>query len=546
MAGDYQPIPFGKKKAEPAPAPIEETPPPASEEDYHGFGPRPAQDAMQHADLNPETHKVWRDPNKLPKNIEAEAALLGAMMIDNRLVDQCRERVRPEHFFDPLHQWIYETIIMLCDQGKVANPVTLKPMADANGDMLKSVGGPGYLAMLTGSGAALIGARDFADQVAELAKRRDILRVIDEADVILNQRYDPDALDVAVGKIDSALMEATAEGSKSRQTSLGAAVRETVEAAQGNRPKNGILVAGFADWNAIVGRMPGGMVLYLGGRPSMGKTALAAKVAKAAASWVDEGADELNQAVEFWSLETTSDVIGRRMLADEMFDPGVTSGYEALVAGDKLTMADWRAIAAAQERLDALPLGLDDPDVLYVENLAADIRRKQRKWERKGKRLALGVIDYLGLMQTIKGFSNGEQRLSYISRMVKAAAKQTGVPLIVLCQLSRAVEQRENKRPMLVDLRESGSLEQDADVVVFVYRDQYYLERSEPPKDQEQKHAEWAAQMLAARDRFEIYSAKKKEGALVKREAYFIADHQAVRPSSFKMPGASYDLFAED
>lgn len=463
-------------------------------------------------------------PEVLPHNTDAEAALLGALMIDNRLVDSV-SFLTEDDFYDPMHGRIYARIVATVHSEKAANPVTLRPFFEADQDM-KEVGGAGYLGMLTGSGAAVIGARDFAQQIADLSKLRQIYTALQSAAgkaLDTSEDIDPATL---LAELDSDIANIGAQAEKIPSATIAEAFDEVMDEfaeIEEGKPPAGITIERFKDWNAIVGRMEEGDLIFLGARPSMGKTGVAVAVALGAAA--------AGEPTEFFSLEMDKRKMTRRAIADLIYQPGVTSGYTSLVAG-KRTMDDVRAMNDARELLADWPLYISDPAHMNVEDLAPAIRRRQRMLARRGLTLKLAIVDYLGRLGTAKPFKSETEQVSYISRVLKATAKICKIPLVVLVQLSRAVEGRENKRPMLADLRQSGSLEQDADTVVFLYRDEYYLERAEPPKETE-KWNKWADELAAVRDVMEIYSSKRREGPLLKKLAKFFTAHQAVRDHDF-------------
>lgn len=464
-------------------------------------------------------------PVQLPANVEAEASLLGALMIDNRLVEDVTFLTTAD-FFEPMHGKLFEKIQELAHRGQVANPVTLRPYFMADEDM-KQLGGPAYLAQLTGSGAALIGARDFAQQIKELTYLRQLYGVCTEfAERALDTSEDVDPATI-LAQLDAEISTIGVQADRMRSATIAEAWDEVEaemdEIDDGAEPA-GFTIKGLNDWNAIVGRMEEGDLIYLGARPSMGKTAVGLAVAAGAAA--------AGQPTELILLEGDRRKATRRIMANMIYRPGVTSTYEQLSAG-KRTMHDRAAMREAREVLNSWPLFVDDPDQMNVEEIVPAIRRRQRKLARKGQTLKLVVIDYLGRLGTAKQFKSERDQVSYISRKLKEAAKVCKVVLVVLVQLSRTLESRDNKRPMLADLRDSGSLEQDADTVVFLYRDEYYLERTEPPKEKHEKWNKWADEMTAVRDQLEMYSSKRREGALLKKLAKFFTAFQAIRDHNF-------------
>ncbi len=470
---------------------------------------------------------------EVPRNVEAEAALLGALMIDNRLTDGVGA-LEEAHFYDPLHGRIFAAIVRFVRGGGKATPVTLRPLFDADPGMIE-LGGVSYLASLTGSGAGLIGARQFAAQIVDLAR----LRAIAEAGQAIAAR----ALDTSEEVSPEARLEeaeallselASFRNSTAAPVSFGSAIAMAAAAvrdvSEGKRTL-GVKVEGLPEWNeAVGGGVPAGDLVYLAGRPSMGKTVLALRVAR--------GAARAGHGVLFISREMKVLPIAMRMLADLMFEAGSPLTMDDLKHG-RASKADFRLMAELGADADTLPLVFEEPATLNVGSIAPMIRRHARAMEKRGQKLELVVIDYVGLLDPAKGRGNREQEISDISRALKAAALSTSVGIVALSQLSRAVEQREDKRPQLSDLRDSGSLEADADAVIFVYRAQYYLERAEPPAG-DNRRSQWEMDLEAARDRLSMISAKVRQGSIGTRQCWYFGEHQAVRSDALYRDGGGH------
>jgi replicative DNA helicase len=475
----------------------------------------------------------------MPHNVEAEAALLGALMIDNRLIDNLPP-IQPTHFFEPLHGEIFDAIRMKVGRSELANPVTLKPYFDSH-EAMQEVGGVAYLAQLTGSGAAVIGARDFADQILQLANLRALI-CISRKTIERCERTDIEDADAAAiaGDMETVISE-TLVSSEIRKSTVTFAqafdeLGEEYRAIENGAAQPGFTINRYHDWNAACGRMEPQDFILLGARPSMGKTGVGCTVAL--------GAAEAGVGTDFLSLEMDRRKASRRIIAELLYDVDDPIPYEALTAG-KLSMAQWRRFEAAKDAIANLPLTVSDPPVMYVEDVAPHIRKRQREFDKRGSKLQLVVLDYLGRLDTRRKFNGATETVSHISKTLKAAAKETNVALVALAQLSRALEQRENKRPMLADLRDSGSLEQDADTVVFLYREEYYLERAEP-KHGTEKWDKWSDEISSVRDDLEIFSAKKREGALTKRVSKFLTRFQAVLDSNDPRVVGAPGLFNDD
>jgi len=459
----------------------------------------------------------------LPQNVEAEAALLGALMIDNRLVEDVQLKLRPDHFFEPLHGRIYESILRMTDANRVANPVTLKPMFDGD-EAMKEVGGPAYLAQLTGSGAAIIGARDFAAQIYDLALLRALVGVgRDLVEGALDTSEEIAPLE-QIEKAETELYKVAEEGgAEGKAKTFGEASKLALEMAERALNSGGHLsgfTTGLDSLNTKIGGLHKSDLTIVAGRPGMGKSALATNMAVAAAQRFLRDAEDgiapeksAGAPVVLFSLEMSADQLATRILAEQS---GITS--ENLRTG-RITQHEFRDLARAAAELQSLPLYIDDTPGLTIAALRTRARRLKRQ-----KGIGLVVVDYLQLLQgTGKGNDNRVQEISEISRGLKQLAKELDVPVIGLSQLSRQVEQREEKRPQLSDLRESGSIEQDADIVLFIYREDYYVKGVEvemPTPDEaatnperRQKYEDWDAKYQAVKGKAEIIVAKQRHGS---------------------------------
>ena len=463
------------------------------------------------------------EPQQLPRNVEAEAAMLGAMMIDNRLADDLLDRLEPAHFYEPLHGRIFAAIRTLRSNDMLATPVTLRPMFDADEGM-RELGGPAYLAGLTGSGAGLIGARQFATQIYDLAMLRALVTVgrtlVDRA-MDTSEEVNPRAqIELAEEELYKVAGDGGAENAvKSFAQATTMAVKMAERALQSGGNLSGV-TTGLDSINAKIGGMHHSDLMILAGRPGMGKTSLATNIAfNAAQRWMRDmrdgiaPADSVGAKVAFFSLEMSADQLATRILSEQS---GISS--EALRMG-KISKADFSRLASAAGELENLPLFIDDTGGLSISALHTRVRRLQR---RHNNEIGLVVVDYLQLLTgSGKGSSeNRVQEISEISRGLKTLAKDLNVPVLALSQLSRAVEQREDKRPMLSDLRESGSIEQDADMVWFVYREDYYVAAKEPKRPTEgddarvfDDHSKWAADMERVYGLAELIVAKQRHGA---------------------------------
>jgi replicative DNA helicase len=466
----------------------------------------------------------------LPHNIEAEAALLGALMIDNRLVEDIGLKLKAHHFFEPLHGRIYEAILKLTDSNRVANPVTLRPLFDGD-ENIKEVGGAAYLAQLTGSGAAVIGARDFAGQIYDLALLRSLIGVgRDLVEGALDTSEDVAPL-AQIERAETELYKVAEQGgAEGRAKTFGEAALDSIRNAEAALNRGGGLTgitSGFTGLNSRIGGLQRSDLIIVAGRPGMGKTALATNMAFAAAErFLQDQADGIEASraagapIAIFSLEMSAEQLVTRVLSEQS---QVTA--EQIRTGN-LARQEFANFARTADRLHSLPFYIDDTPGLTIAALRARARRLKRQ-----KGIGLVVVDYLQLLSgSGKGSSadNRVQEISEISRGLKQLAKELDVPVIGVSQLSRAVEQREDKRPQLSDLRESGSIEQDADIVLFVYREEYYLKAHEPkhpipgdPVEVFTAFEEWESKHRQVAGMAELIVAKNRHGGTGKERLRF-------------------------
>jgi replicative DNA helicase len=457
----------------------------------------------------------------LPANVEAEAALLGALMLDNRLVEDVGLKLKPHHFHEELHGRIYDSILKLTDKNMVANPVTLRPMFEAD-EAMKQVGGAGYLATLTGSGATLIAAKDFAQQIYDLALLRALIGVgRDLVESALDTSEEVAPLE-QIEKAESELYKVAEEGgADGKAKSFSEATRDALQTAERALNSGGHLsgiTTGLESLNAKIGGLHNSDLIIIAGRPGMGKSALGTNIAFAAAQRflrdTEDGIEPEKSAgapVAMFSLEMSADQLATRILAEQS---GISS--ENLRMG-KISKQEFRQLARAAAELESLPFYIDDTPGLTIAALRARARRLKRQ-----KGIGMVIVDYLQLLQGTGRNANDNRvnEISEISRGLKTLAKELNVPVIGLSQLSRAVEQREDKRPQLSDLRESGSIEQDADIVLFIYREDYYL-AAKQPGDEDPGFAEWQEEMGRVYGLAEILVAKQRHGATGKVRVKF-------------------------
>jgi len=451
----------------------------------------------------------------VPHNYDAEKALLAALLANNRVYDLVCDFLLPEHFFDALHGRIYEAIGRLVRRDVRADAITLKNLFDQDG-ALAEIGGAQYLVDLTQSVVTVINADDYAHVVRDLFLRRRLLDVTDHVrdDAVLfggvHERSAEDVLESAEASLaELAARVSPDQGLVSVRVIAAAAMRE-IEAAW--KRGYGGLSTGFPSWNKRTGGMFPADLIILAGRPSMGKTTLADNVGVNVALLARRAMaaeQERIGAVAMFSHEMAATQIYKKMLARE-------SGISAHRMRRGSIDGVWDQIAAASEDLAALPIFIDDATGLTPGQVLSRARRVKRKHG-----LALIIIDYLQMMRADGRHENRVQEVSAITRGLKAVAKQLDVPVLALSQLSRALESRDDKRPQLSDLRESGSIEQDADVVLFVYRPEFYLKNAEPRRRSNEtsdhfseRLSRWQDEITAWANRSEIIIAKQRQGPI--------------------------------
>jgi replicative DNA helicase len=447
-----------------------------------------------------------------PHNIEAEQALIGAILVNNEAYYRVSDFLEPRHFFEPTHQRLFELATTLIRAGKVASPVTLKtflpPDADIAGLTLSQ-----YLARLAAEATTVINAQDYGRTISDLSLRRsliligeDMVNVAFDAPVDFSPRSQIEDAErrlyelAEIGRYDGGFQRFAA--------ALTTAVDMAARAYQRDGRLSGI-ATGLEDLDRQMGGLQPSDLIILAGRPGMGKTALATNIAyNVARAWRSEprpdGREETVNGgiVGFFSLEMSAEQLATRIISEQ------TEIASYRIRRGEIDPGDFDRIAAVAREMQALPLYIDETGGLSIAQLAARARRLKRQ-----RGLDLLVIDYLQLLQgSMRRASEGRvQEVTEITTGLKALAKDLNVPILALSQLSRQVENRDDKRPQLADLRESGSIEQDADVVVFVFREEYYLKNKEPRAGTEE-HFKWQAEMDAVHGKAEVIIGKQRHG----------------------------------
>lgn len=458
----------------------------------------------------------------LPHNIEAERALLGAVLVNNNSYDKIGDFVQPDHFYLPAHGRIFEAIRTLISRGQIADTKTLRGLFE-NDPSLASVGGAQYLVDLAADVITVINTVDYGQLIHDLHLRR---KLIELGEDIVNSAYQQTLEEPAIKQIEGTeqrLFELAQTGELDRgfvklEKSLLVSLRLAEEAYKRDNHVTGV-TTGLRDLDRKLGGFQKSDLIILAGRPSMGKTALATNIAFSAARAAYETANKEGSAVAFFSLEMSSEQLATRLL-----------GEHSQVPSDKIRRGeiqadDFSKFMDATKILSRAPLYIDDTPGLSV----ASLRTRARRLKRIVPTLGLIVIDYLQLLHgSQRNGDNRVQEVSEITRGLKGLAKELEVPVIALSQLSRAVEARDDKRPQLADLRESGSIEQDADVVMFVYREEYYHSRAEPTQRQDenedkfnQRYSRWQERGNQISNVAEVIIAKQRHGPIGTVEVHF-------------------------
>ncbi len=472
------------------------------------------------ANIRPLLPAALPEAESLPQNVEAEQQLLGAILTNNDVFDRIAALVKPEHFFDPVHQRIFERASARIQKNALASPVTLKPFFEDDAG-LKELGGPAYLVRLAGAAISAYAARDYAQMIYDLAVRRELIALgRDIAAKAARVEVESEPREQIV-EAEQRLYKLGEQGHAERGfQSFLKAVTDAVNHANAAYQRDGGLAGiatGLIDLDKKLGGLHPSDLLILAGRPSMGKTSLATNIAFNIAKAHKRGRlpDGSEGSVEggivgFFSLEMSAEQLAARILSEASEVPS-----EQIRRGD-MTEAEFRRFVEAAKALESCPLYIDDTPALPISQVAARARRLKRTHG-----LDLLIVDYL---QLLKGTGKGENRVNEVSEItqgLKAIAKELNIPVIALSQLSRAVESRDDKRPQLSDLRESGSIEQDADVVMFVFREEYYREREKPGDHELEKMAQWQQIMENVHGKAEVVIGKQRHGPIGSVELSF-------------------------
>ena len=449
----------------------------------------------------------------VPMNIEAEQALLAALLTSNSVYERISDFLRPEQFYDDVNGKIFEAIAKLLENNQLADPLTLKNYF-LQKDEMELIGGDRYLIELAKNAPILSNTATYGKLIYDLYQRREILKISDEItneansfDLEINASQIIEKAEVKLYNLSSTGQ--ISQDFKKFSTSLVEAINSAESAYKREGQLSGI-ATGFTDLDQLLGGFHKTDLMILAGRPSMGKTALATNIAFKMVNTKSIDDENKKNVVGFFSLEMSSEQLATRILAE---DSSISS--EKIRRG-QLNSNDFQKIVKSSQTLGDLSLYIDDSPNLSISALRTRARRLKRKYG-----LNAIVIDYLQLVRpSLSRPDNRVLEIAEMTRNLKSLAKELNIPVLCLSQLSRQVEQRDDKRPQLSDLRESGAIEQDADVVMFIYREEYYIERKEPSPGTED-YQKWQEKMAKIHNVAEVLVAKQRHGPIGKVNLHF-------------------------
>ena len=460
--------------------------------------------------LSKDVTKISREA---PMNIGAEQALLGAILSNNLALEKVENFLEPEHFSSKINALIFKTLKKLISNDQVADLNTLKVFLENDPDFISN-GGISYLLKISENSISIINSKQYGELIYDLFIRR---KLINLGTNLINDSYDnfeDKNSDIIIENTESNLYNLTSDGDTQKgPKQFDNILSLTIDYAEKAYKKSSDVIGlktGLNDFDKKIGGLHKSDLIIIAGRPSMGKTAFATNIA----SNICNGKNNDNKTnVLFFSLEMSSEQLATRVISElsQISSEGIRTG--------NLSKTDFEKIIVASEQLKNLSLFIDDSPALTISSIRTRSRRLKRKFG-----LDLIIIDYLQLINGESRNSNDNRvkEISDITRGLKAIAKELNIPVVALSQLSRKVEEREEKRPQLADLRESGSIEQDADLVVFLYREEYYLARTEPPEGTE-KHAMWTSKMEKVHNIAEAIVAKHRHGPISRVKLHFNA-----------------------
>ena len=442
---------------------------------------------------------VQNDSKELPNNIEAEQSVIGSILVSNETFDEINMIIKSNNFYDPMHQKIFAAIEKLIYSGTLANPITLKNYFENEKDEINI---PEYLVKITKFSTSSRQTIEYSKLIYDLFVKRELIKISENIiDTAQLNDLDRDGQSI-IESFEKSLFDLAERGSfNSSLVKFDEAMKMTIEMAS-NAYKNdeGIVgvPTGLTDLDDRLGGLHKSDLLIIAGRPSMGKTALATNIAFNAAKKIQE--DGRKSTIAFFSLEMSSEQLSTRILAEQ------SRIKQNDIRRGRISEDQFDKFIETSKNISELPLYIDETPAITIAALSNRARRIKRLYG-----LDLVVVDYIQLMRATNFRDGRVQEISEITQGLKALAKELSVPVLALSQLSRAVEQRDDKKPQLSDLRESGSIEQDADVVMFVFREAYYLERKEP-QPATVEHAEWQSKMSDIANRAEIIIGKQRHG----------------------------------
>ena len=459
-----------------------------------------------------DTPQVSLPFREAPHNIEAEQALLGALLINNDAADRVTAFLEAEHFFEPVHGRIFEAATMLIRAGKLASPVTLKSYFEAD-EALAEIGGTTYLARLAAAATTIINAEEYGRVVYDLAIRRSLIAVGTD---LVNNAYDARVDSSPQQQIEETEQQLYSLAERGRFgsdfMSFSSALTQAIDMAANAYHRDGHtsgLATGFRDIDEIMGGLQRSDLVIVAGRPSMGKTAFGTNIAYNVArnyrgEVKENGSVEVldGAVVGFFSLEMSSAQLATRIISEQ------TAIASEKIRRGTINREEFSRLVEVARELQDMPLYIDETGGINLAQLTARARRLKRQHG-----LGLLIVDYLQLLTSSSRRSSESrvQEVTEITQGLKALAKELNIPVIALSQLSRQVENRDDKRPQLADLRESGSIEQDADIVMFLFREEYYLQRREPREGTEE-HLTWMDEMNRVHQKAEVIIGKNRHG----------------------------------
>lgn len=459
--------------------------------------------------------EITLPPKTIPANIESEQLLLGSIIVNNYVINAVADFLLPEHFYEPIHQKLFKTIINVFAKGLSISIVTLTASLQHD-NQFNAVGGREYLNKLIAAAAVIVNAYDYAKIIHDLAIKRELINLGED---IVNNTYSATISESASQLLESAeagLFKIANEGISDKffehmATPVSLSL-ETINKAMKNRHTTTGITTGFDDLDSKLFGFHNSDLVIIAARPSMGKTAFALNLALNACKHFvyknsQENKEDPNEAqgsVGFFSLEMSAEQLATRVISmhAEVDASRIRSG--------NIDTTQYESIRKSAESLSQMPLFIDDSGALTISAIRTRARRLKRK-----NNLSILFIDYLQLINSSTKKENRVLEISEITQSLKALAKELNIPIIALSQLSRAVETREDKKPMLSDLRESGAIEQDADIVMFIYREEYYLSRKEPQHGS-QEHLDWEKKVHTSHSVADIIIAKHRNGQIGK------------------------------